>query len=84
MTFNDLLRRLFGSPEEAIQRRIGEDPSKLGLSWRVNIVDLLRVLDLDTSRDSRDELARDLGLPEGDDKKLVTAVHDRLRAFGEG
>jgi hypothetical protein len=84
MTFNDLLRSLFGSSDAAIQRRIGEDPAKLGLSWRVNIVDLLRVLDLDSSREARDELARDLGVPEGDDKKLVTVVHDRLRAFGEG
>lgn len=88
MTFNDILRRLFGSVEDAVIRRIAGDPAKLGLSWRVNIVDLLRVLDLDSSIGARRELAADLGVAYGDgdddaaNRRLHAAVMNRLKAFG--
>jgi len=88
MTFADLLRRLFGSAEEAIVRRIAGDPEKLGLSWRTNIVDLLKVLDLDTSQDARRELAADLAVEydeqdEAANRRLQTAVMGRLQKFGQ-
>ena len=88
MTINDLLRRLFGTADSAFVRKVGEDPAKIGLQWRVNIVDLLKVLDLDTSLQSRQELADDLAIPyasgtKEENRALQTAVMDRLRAFEE-
>lgn len=35
-----------------------------GLNWKVSIVDLLKLLDLDSSREARNELAKELGCPE--------------------
>lgn len=35
-----------------------------GLNWKTSIVDLLKVLGLESSLDSRKELARELGCPE--------------------
>jgi hypothetical protein len=34
------------------------------LNWKVSIVDLLKLLDLDSSREARTELAKELGCPE--------------------
>jgi hypothetical protein len=34
-----------------------------GLNWKVSIVDLLKVLDIDSSLEARKELARELGAP---------------------
>jgi hypothetical protein len=34
-----------------------------GLNWKVSIVDLLKLLDLDSSREAREELAKELGCP---------------------
>lgn len=33
------------------------------LNWKVSIVDLLKLLDLDSSREAREELAKELGCP---------------------
>jgi hypothetical protein len=33
------------------------------LNWKVSIVDLLKLLDIDSSRDAREELAKELGAP---------------------
>ncbi len=34
-----------------------------GLDWKVSIVDLLKLLDIDSSREARNELAKELGCP---------------------
>lgn len=34
-----------------------------GLDWKVSIVDLLRLLDIDSSKEARTELAKELGCP---------------------
>jgi hypothetical protein len=34
-----------------------------GLDWKVSIVDLLKLLDIDSSREARNELAAELGCP---------------------
>ena len=34
-----------------------------GLNWKVSIVDLLKLLDIDSSREARNELATELGCP---------------------
>jgi 3-oxoacyl-ACP reductase-like protein len=34
------------------------------LNWKVSIVDLLKLLDIDSSREAREELAKELGCPE--------------------
>ena len=34
-----------------------------GLNWKVSIVDLLKLLDIDSSREARNELAQELGCP---------------------
>ena len=34
-----------------------------GLDWKVSIVDLLKLLDIDSSREARNELAQELGCP---------------------
>jgi hypothetical protein len=33
------------------------------LNWKVSIVDLLKLLDIDSSREARNELAQELGCP---------------------
>ena len=41
-----------------------EDLSKgKDLNWKVSIVDLLKLLDIDSSREAREELAKELGAP---------------------
>lgn len=52
-----------------------------GLDWKVSIVDLLKVLDIDSSRESRNELAKELGAPEGvmgDSAKMNTWLHKEV------
>lgn len=49
-----------------------------GLDWKVSIVDLLKLLDIDSSREARNELARELGCPEelmGDSAKMNVWLH---------
>ncbi|HRQ23550.1 MAG TPA: DUF3597 domain-containing protein [Anaerolineales bacterium] len=54
-----------------------ENPAKL--DWKISIVDLLKLLDLDSSLDARKELAKELGCPEdlmgGDHAKMNTWLH---------
>lgn len=48
------------------------------LSWKVSIVDLLKLLDIDSSYDSRKELATELGCPTefmDDSAKMNTWLH---------
>jgi len=49
-----------------------------GLNWKVSIVDLLTLLQIDSSRESRNELAKELGCPEefmSDSAKMNTWLH---------
>lgn len=49
-----------------------------GLDWKVSIVDLLKLLDIDSSREARNELAKELGCPEelmSDSAKMNTWLH---------
>ena len=49
-----------------------------GLDWKVSIVDLLKLLDIDSSREARNELATELGCPAdlmGDSAKMNVWLH---------
>jgi hypothetical protein len=52
-----------------------------GLNWKVSIVDLLTVLDIDSSREARNELAKELGCPNDlmqDSAKMNTWLHKEV------
>jgi len=52
-----------------------------GLDWKVSIVDLLKLLELDSSFDARKELATELGCPAefmGDSAKMNTWLHKEV------
>ena len=49
-----------------------------GLDWKVSIVDLLKVLGIDSSREARNELAKELGCPPelmSDSAKMNVWLH---------
>lgn len=51
------------------------------LNWKVSIVDLLKLLDLDSSREAREELAKELNCPAdqmGDSAKMNTWLHKEV------
>lgn len=51
------------------------------LNWKVSIVDLLKLLDLDSSREARNELATELGCPAelmSDSAKMNTWLHKEV------
>jgi hypothetical protein len=51
------------------------------LNWKVSIVDLLKVLDIDSSREARNELAKELGCPEDlmhDSAKMNVWLHKEV------
>jgi len=55
------------------------NPAKL--NWKVSIVDLLKLLDLESSFDARKELATELGCPAdlmGDSAKMNTWLHKEV------
>lgn len=50
-------------------------------NWKVSIVDLLKVLDIDSSREARNELAKELDCPEDlmhDSAKMNTWLHKEV------
>jgi hypothetical protein len=47
-----------------LQRRAIANPQKL--DWRVSIIDLLKLLDIDSSLDARKALARELAAPQSE------------------
>ena len=52
-----------------------------GLNWKVSIVDLLKLLELDSSFNARKELATELGCPAelmGDSAKMNTWLHKEV------
>lgn len=51
------------------------------LNWKVSIVDLLKLLELDSSREARTELAKELGCPEdqmSDSARMNTWLHKEV------
>jgi hypothetical protein len=58
-----------------------------GLDWKVSIVDLLKLLDIDSSREARNELAKELSCPAelmSDSAKMNTWLHKTvLRKIAE-
>ena len=58
--------------------QLGKDS---GLDWKVSIVDLLKLLKIDISREARNELAKELGCPENlmsDSAKMNTWLHKEV------
>jgi hypothetical protein len=52
-----------------------------GLDWKVSIVDLLKLLDIDSSREARNELATELGCPSdlmSDSAKMNVWLHKEV------
>jgi hypothetical protein len=52
-----------------------------GLNWKVSIVDLMKLLDLDSSREARNELAQELGAPAdvmSDSARMNTWLHKEV------
>ena len=51
------------------------------LNWKVSIVDLLKLLDIDSSREAREELAKELNAPAdvtGDSARLNVWLHKEV------
>jgi hypothetical protein len=64
-----------------LEKRAAENPQKL--NWRTSIVDLLKLLDLDSSLTSRKELATELGCPAnlmGDSAQMNMWLHKQVLA----
>lgn len=82
-------RRPAGKPESApmsqvdvtahLDKLAAANPAKL--NWKMSIVDLLKLLDLESSYDARKELAEELGCPAemmGDSAKMNTWLHKEV------
>ena len=65
-----------------LEKRAAANPQKL--NWRVSIVDLLKLLDIDNSLTARKELAKELGCPAeligGDYAKMNIWLHKAVLA----
>jgi len=64
-----------------LEQRATANPQKL--NWRTSIVDLLKLLDIDSSFTARKELATELGCPAelmGDSAKMNTWLHKTVLA----
>lgn len=65
--------------EAQLEKRAAANPQKL--NWRTSIVDLLKLLDLDSSLAARKELAVELGCPDelmGDSAKMNMWLHKNV------
>lgn len=51
-------------PEVDVVKHLEQLSAGSGLDWKVSIVDLLKLLKIDSSREARNELAKELGCPE--------------------
>lgn len=49
--------------EVDVVKKLEQRAAGSGLNWKTSIVDLLKLLDIDSSREARGELARELGAP---------------------
>ena len=64
-----------------LEQRAAANPQKL--NWRTSIVDLLKLLDIDSSYGARKELATELGCPArlmGDSAKMNVWLHKTVLA----
>jgi hypothetical protein len=64
-----------------LEKRAAANPQKL--NWRTSIVDLLKLLDIDSSLTARKELAKELGCPAelmGDSAKMNMWLHKTVLA----
>ena len=64
-----------------LEKRAAANPQKL--NWRTSIVDLLKLLDMDSSLTARKALATELGCPAdlmGDSAKMNTWLHKTVLA----
>ena len=64
-----------------LEKRAAANPQKL--NWRISIVDLLKLLDIDSSIGARKELAKELGCPTelmGDSAKMNIWLHKTVLA----
>jgi hypothetical protein len=64
-----------------LEQRAAKNPQKL--NWRTSIVDLLKLLDIDSSLTARKELATELGCPAdlmGDSAKMNMWLHKTVLA----
>jgi hypothetical protein len=64
-----------------LEQRAAANPQQL--NWRTSIVDLLKLLDIDSSLAARKELATELGCPAelmGDSAKMNTWLHKTVLA----
>jgi hypothetical protein len=64
-----------------LEKRAAANPQKL--NWRTSIVDLLKLLEIDSSFGARKELATELGCPEdlmGDSTKMNMWLHKTVLA----
>jgi len=62
-----------------LERRAIANPQKL--NWRASIIDLLKLLDVDTSLDARKALAKELAAPQsemGDSSSLNEWLHQEV------
>lgn len=67
--------------EVDVVKQLEERARGSGLDWKVSIVDLLKLLDIDSSRESRNELAQELGCPPElmkDSAKMNTWLHKEV------
>jgi hypothetical protein len=77
-------RPLFGPraiSEVDVVKQLEKRAAGKGLNWKVSIVDLLKVLDIDSSREARNELAKELGCPADfmqDSAKMNTWLHKEV------
>jgi hypothetical protein len=64
-----------------LEQRAAANPQKL--NWRTSIVDLLKLLDMDSSLTARQALATELGCPadcKGDSAKMNVWLHKTVMA----
>jgi hypothetical protein len=64
--------------EVDVVKHLEELAAGKGLNWKVSIVDLLKLLDIDSSREARNELAEELGVPaelKSDSAKMNVWLH---------
>ena len=64
--------------ETDVVKKLEQMAGGSGLNWKTSIVDLLKVLDIDSSREARNDLAKELGCPAdlmSDSAKMNTWLH---------
>ncbi len=69
-------------PEVDVVAKLEKMAAGSGLDWKVSIVDMLKVLGIDASKDARIELAKELGCPAeligGDYSKMNVWLHKEV------